>query len=223
NIGFLYLIFNVPILAFGWLLIGRRFVLLSILCVICTTFFMQWIPTYQIINDPILASVFGGVIVGVGTGIALRGGGSTGGFDIVGSIVTRKSDFPLGMVLFGLNALVILALGYPDNWDAALYSMISIYASGKVVDTIHVRHVKITCFIITNRTQELLEVLLKLPHGVTIVKTEGAFTHAERDMLMTVTTRYELANLRKLIREVDPKAWVNMVETVGVMGDFRRP
>lgn len=222
NIGLLYFLFNLPILVWGLLVIGKRFVVLSVVSVVLITWFMQIMPAGLYVNDSMLASVFGGVLIGIGTGFTLRAGGSTGGFDIVGLILTRRYDFPLGSLLFGLNGVVILVLGYPDNWDHALYSMLSIYITGKIVDTIHVRHIKVTCFIVTNRTDEMLKRLLQLPRGVTIMKTEGAYTHIMKDMLMTVTTRYELAELRKIIREIDPKAFVNIVETVEVIGDFRR-
>jgi uncharacterized membrane-anchored protein YitT (DUF2179 family) len=103
-----------------------------------------------------------------------------------------------------------------------LYSMLAIYISSKIVDNIHIRHVKVTAFIVTNETQKLLEQLLQLPRGVTIIKTQGAYSHSEKDMLMTVTTRYELAELRKIIREIDRKAFVNIVETVAIFGEFTR-
>ncbi|MEX2415633.1 MAG: YitT family protein [Paenibacillaceae bacterium] len=222
NIGILYFLFNFPIMLWGWFIIGRRFIILSILSVFLTSWFMQLINVDPFINDPILGSVFGGVLIGIGTGITLRVGGSTGGFDIIGSILTRKRDFPLGMVMFLLNGLVILCLGFLDNWDSALYSMLTIYIAGKIVDTIHIRHVKVTAFIITNETKEMIKQLLLLPRGVTIIKTQGAFSHTEKDMLMTVTTRYELAQLLKIIREIDQRAFVNIVETVGVLGEFTR-
>ncbi|MNT83610.1 hypothetical protein D3C72_2235060 [compost metagenome] len=100
--------------------------------------------------------------------------------------------------------------------------MVSIYISGKVLDVIHVSHNKVTLYIITEQTEELLAKLLTLPRGVTLMKTEGAFSHKEKDMLMTVTTRYELTELKEIIRKTDPTAFVNIVETVGVMGSFRR-
>jgi len=114
-------------------------------------------------------------------------------------------------------------MGYLEgNWDLALASMVSIYITGKVVDLIHISHIKVTLFIITDKTEALLERLLTLPRGVTLMKTQGAFSHKEKDMLMTVTTRYELAELREIIKQTDPAAFVNIVETVGVMGAFRR-
>lgn len=223
NISLLYLVFNIPLLAAGWFQLGRRFIILSIVSVGATTWLMTVVPVFQVSSDMLLSSVFGGVLVGFGAGVSFRVGGSSGGFDILGSIITRYRDFPVGSVLVGLNGLVILAAAYfDDNWNLALASMVSIYVTGKVVDLIHVSHIKVTVYIITTRTDELLQQLLGLQRGVTKFKTEGAYSHVERDMLMTVTTRYELAELKRIIKTSDPQAFVNIVETVGVMGSFRK-
>lgn len=223
NISLLYLLFNVPLLVAGWFQLGRRFIIFSMVSVGATTWLMTVVPVKQVASDMLLASVFGGVLVGVGAGISFRVGGSSGGFDILGSIITRYRDFPVGNVLVGLNGLVILAAAYFDeNWNLALASMASIYVTGKVVDLIHISHIKVTVYIITNKTDELLQQLLGLQRGVTKFKTEGAYSHVERDMLMTVTTRYELAELKRIIKTTDPQAFVNIVETVGVMGSFRK-
>lgn len=222
NIGWLYFALNIPILIWGYLALGRRFIYYSIVSVVCVSLAMQLIPASMLTDEPLLASVFGGVLVGTGTAVMLRYGGSSGGFDIVASIISRYRDLPVGILIFILNALVVLSLiFYNRNWDAALYSMLSIFVTGRVIDAVHTPHRKVTAFIVTNRTDELAARLLQIPRGVTIIKTRGAFTSAERDMLMTVTTRYELAELRKMIRSLDPKAFVNVVQTVDVIGEFR--
>ncbi|MFE4713879.1 MULTISPECIES: YitT family protein [unclassified Paenibacillus] len=223
NISLLYLLFNIPLLVAGWFQLGRRFIVLSILSVASTTWMMTLIPVRVVPSDMLLASVFGGVMVGIGSGISFRAGGSSGGFDILGSIITRYRDFPVGTIIAGMNGLVILAAAYFDNnWNLALASMVSIYVTGKVVDMIHISHIKVTVYIVTNRTEELLKQLLVLQRGVTKIRTEGAYSHVEKDMLMTVTTRYELAELKRIIKTTDPQAFVNIVETVGVMGSFRK-
>ncbi|TFE30760.1 YitT family protein [Cohnella luojiensis] len=223
NIGWLYFALNVPILLWGYRILGKRFIGLSILTVIFTALFLQIVPEIKLTDDRLLASVFGGVLVGLGSSVALRYGGSSGGFDIIASIISRYRDIPIGLFTVLLNTLVVAALGFLENdWNAALYSMLSIYLTGKVIDAVHTPHHKLTAFIVTNHTQELTSRLLKLPRGVTIIKTRGAFTSEERDMLMTVATRYELAELRKMITEVDSKAFVNVVQTIDVIGEFRR-
>lgn len=223
SLSVLYFVFNIPMLVAGWFQLGKRFIILSILSVVATTWLIAVVPETSLVSDTLLAAVFGGVLVGIGAGISFRAGGSSGGFDIIGSIVTRYRDFPIGNILVAMNGVVILAAGYlQDNWNLALASIVSIFVTGKVVDMIHVSHFKVTVYIITNETEALLQQLLERPRGVTKIKTQGAFSNVEKDMLMTVTTRYELAELKRIIKQTDPKAFVNIVETVGVMGSFRR-
>ncbi|MBJ9989097.1 YitT family protein [Paenibacillus sp. S28] len=223
SLSVLYFVFNIPMLVAGWFQLGKRFIILSILSVVATTWLIAVVPETSLVSDTLLAAVFGGVLVGIGAGISFRAGGSSGGFDIIGSIVTRYRDFPIGSVLVAMNGVVILAAGYlQGNWNLALASIVSIFVTGKVVDMIHVSHFKVTVYIITNETDALLHQLLERPRGVTKIKTQGAFSNVEKDMLMTVTTRYELAELKRIIKQTDPKAFVNIVETVGVMGSFRR-
>ncbi|MEV5028702.1 YitT family protein [Paenibacillus sp. LPE1-1-1.1] len=224
NIGWLFLILNLPVLIWGWYAVGHRFIMWSVYTVIASTLFLQLIPVMKIADDIVLGAVFGGIIIGFGSGLTLRYGGSSGGFDIIASIVTRKRDLPVGMIIFILNGAVIAILVFfTKNWDSALYSLLSIFSAGKVVDLIHVRHIKLTAFIITTKTDELLLKLLSHPRGITIIKTRGAFSFTERDMLMTVRTKYELAELSKTVTSIDPHAFINIVETVGVIGDFSRP
>ena len=223
NISLLYFILNLPVLVWGMITIGRKFIILSVISVSLTTWFMQWLPVRPVSQDLIMSSVTGGVLVGLGAGLSMRAGGSTGGFDIIGSILTRKRDFSLGTFLFVMNGFVIVALGYyKQNWDLALYSMLSMFITGKVMDTIHIRHLKVTVFIVTRKKDLLLSKMHKLHRGVTVIQTEGGYMKEPQHMLMTVTTRYELNDLQLLIRQWDPQAFVNVTQTLGVMGLFRR-
>lgn len=224
NIATLFFVLNLPVLIWGWFVVGHRFIVWSIYSVIASTLFLQFIPVIKIADDIVLGAVFGGIIIGFGSGLTLRYGGSTGGFDIIASIVTRRRDLPIGMIIFLLNGIVIAVLIlYLKNWNAALYSLVAIFSAGKIIDLVHVRHNKVTAFIITTKTEELTSKLLTHPRGITIIKTRGAYSFSERDMLMTVRTRYELAELSKTIISIDPKAFINIVETVGVIGDFSKP
>ncbi|OUM94463.1 MAG: hypothetical protein A9Z00_15330 [Thermobacillus sp. ZCTH02-B1] len=221
--GILYFALNLPILIWGWYALGHAFIYRSIYNVAATSLLLRFAPVHSLAADPILAAVFGGVAVGLGTGLALRWGGSSGGLDIVASIVTRRREVPIGMLILAMNMAIVLlqAIG-SGNWQGAMYSMLSMYVSGKVIDTVHIRQLKVTAFIISSKPQELLARLRRLPRGVSVVPIRGGYTGEDKVMLMTVTTRYELSALRALIRETDPKAFVNIVETVSVMGDFRK-
>jgi uncharacterized membrane-anchored protein YitT (DUF2179 family) len=225
NIGYIYFLSNLPVLVWGMLTIGRKFIILSVISVIFTVWFMQIIPidatSFKL--DQTISAVFGGVLLGTGTGITLRIGGSTGGFDIIGSILMRNRDFPLGTFLLAVNSIVVIVLGYyKQDWNLALYSMLSMFIVSRVMDTIHIRHLKVTAFIITQQKDLLIKRLLLLPRGVTLLKTSGAYSNQEKDMLMTVITKYELAEFKTIIKECDPKAFVNIVETAAVLGEFRK-
>lgn len=129
----------------------------------------------------------------------------------------------MGNILFLLNGLVILVLGFFQSWDLALYSMLSTFVKGKVVDMIHVGHIKVTCFIITKRKDEMLCQLRKLHHGITCLSSEGGYHEEKNYTLMTVTTRYELAAVRKAVVSTDPHAFMNVVESTEIVGRFSRP
>ncbi|OMC73658.1 hypothetical protein BK121_10205 [Paenibacillus odorifer] len=221
-ISIIYFAINLPVLIWGFIAVGKKYILLSMLSVLATTWFMTIIPAVKVTKDPILASIFGGVIIAGGVGFSLRAGGSSGGFDILGSIITRKRDIPIGNVLFVMDGLVILSLGFFKSWDSALYAMLCIFVKSRVVDMIHIRHVKLTCFIVTKERDKMLNRLRELPHGITVVNAEGGYSHEGNTMLMTVTTRYELSELRKTILETDPSSFVNVLETVEILGRFRR-
>ena len=225
NIGLIYFISNIPVLIWGIVAVGRKFILLSLVSVLFTVWFMQIIPVNAVDFkfDQTISAVFGGVLLGIGSGITLRIGGSSGGFDIIGSILTRKNDFPLGSFLLVVNSIVVFTLGYfKQDWNLALYSMLSMYIVSRVMDTIHIRHLKVTAFIITQHKELITQRLLNLPRGVTVIKTAGAYSNQEKDMLMTVISRYELAEFKAIIKECDPKAFVNIVETTTVIGEFRK-
>ena len=180
----------------------ERFIMISVASVILTTWMMQIIPTSYRCPGSHVGAVFGGVLIGIGSGITLRIGGSSGGFDIVGLILTRKYDFPLGTFLSSMNGIVIVALGYfKNNWDLALFSMLAIYISGKTVDIDTYSPYQSNSVHCNETKGRLLTSCFMMPRGVTLIKTEGAYTKQQHDMLMTVTTRYELVELKRIIKE----------------------
>ena len=146
-----------------------------------------------------------------------------GELDIVAMLLNKKKDLPLGALISGMNAVVVLISGFIFSWDAALYTLVSIYATGKVIDTIHTSHIKLTLMIVTSRGEEVKEKLLgNLYRGVTIMDAKGAYTGEKRKVLFTVITRYQLGEVKDMITEVDPTAFVNITQTTEVIGMFDR-
>lgn len=223
NSGILIFAMNIPIFIMGYIYLGRRFIAYSIFSVAITSVAMQFIPIMSIVQDSLLASVFGGVIAGVAIGLIFKAGGSTGGFDIIGMIITKKRDLSLGNFFFTLNAVIIFFAGFLFGWDLALYTMISIFATSRVIDAIHTQHVKLTIMVISAKGEEIRDQLLaKLYRGITILDGEGAYSKEPRKVLISVITRYELPEVKAIVKEVDPKAFVNITQTVEVMGFFVR-
>ncbi len=221
--GLLNFVLNLPLLIIGTLKLGKRFIIFTILSVIVTSLALYIIPVTPIASEPILSSIFGGVMGGLGVGVILRASGSSGGFDILAVLLTRKKDIPLGSILSGLNAIVVIFSGFIFGWDSALNTLIGIYASGKVIDTIHTSHIKLTLMIVTKKGEEIQKKLLEnFFRGITIMDGYGAYTGENKKILMTVITRYQLIDIKKLIKETDPQAFVNITETKEVLGSFDR-
>jgi uncharacterized membrane-anchored protein YitT (DUF2179 family) len=132
-------------------------------------------------------------------------------------------DKPVGTYMFILNGIIIMTAGALYGWGKALYTLVTLYTSTRVIDAIHTRHAKLTAFIITKKSEELkAAIYAKLVRGITTIPAKGAFLNETRDMMMIVITRYELFDLERIIKEVDPKAFTNIVQTTAVYGFFRR-
>lgn len=224
NTGVANFLLNFPLLIIGYKMLGKRFIVNSIFSVIIISIGLYLVPVNAIADDKILSSIFGGALTGLGVGIVFRCSGSTGGFDIIGMIVARKRDFPIGLLLSGMNAIVILISGFLFDWDSALYTLVSIFVTGKVVDAIYTDHAKLTLMIITDKGEEMRNHLLSnLYRGLTVMDGVGGYSNNQRNVLLTVISRYELNEVKNLITEVDPVAFVNITETIEVMGLFHRP
>jgi len=223
NTGILNFLLNLPLLILGVFKLGKQFISYTILSVVVLSVSLYVIPSQAISSEPILSSLFGGVITGAGIGLIFRASGSSGGFDIIAMLLQKKSDFPLGSLLSAMNAVVVVISGFVFGWDAALNTLVAIYATGKVIDTIHTNHIKLTLMIVTSKGEELkTKLLANLYRGITMMDGQGAYTGQERKILMTVITRYQLTEVKSLINEVDPEAFVNITETTEVVGMFHR-
>lgn len=223
SMGFLLLLLNIPVAILGWLKVGRSFTIYSFLSVALSSLFLELIPITQVSKDILLNSVFGGVILAVGVGLTLKWGASTGGVDIIAMVLSRMKDKPIGSYMFVMNAVIIITAGFLYGWEKALYTIVSLYASTRVVDAIHTRHAKLTAMIITKKADELKKAIhSQLVRGITMIPAKGAFSNESRDMLMIVITRYELYDLERILAEVDPNAFTNIIQTTGIYGFFRR-
>lgn len=221
--GFLLLLLNIPVAILGWKKIGKTFTLYSFISVLLMSFFLEILPIMKVSEDLLLNAVFGGVIAAFGVGITLKWGASTGGLDIIAMILSRMKDKPVGTYFFLMNAIIILTAGYLFGWEKALYTLVTLYASTRVIDAVHTSHVKLTAMIITKKAVELKKAIhSQLVRGITTIPAKGGYTNEEKDLLLIVITRYELYDLERIIKEVDPNAFTNIVQTTGIFGFFRK-
>ncbi|MCC3355559.1 YitT family protein [Bacillus sp. REN16] len=221
--GVILLLLNIPVAILGWKKVGKSFTLYSFVSVALTSLFLTIIPLERISDDILLNAVFGAVIQAIGIGLTLKWGASTGGLDIIALVLSRSKDKPIGTYIFTLNGLIILTAGFLFGWEKALYTLVALYVLTRVIDTVHTSHVKVSAMIVTKKADELKSAIhSKLVRGITVIPAKGAFSSEPKDMLMIVLTRYELFDLERIIKEVDPHAFTNIVQTVGVYGLFRK-
>lgn len=223
NTGIINFVLNLPILILGYIGLGKKVIFNTVISVIVLSVALYYVPVKIVATDPLLSSIFGGVIAGAGIGLVFNCNGSTGGFDIIGMLLSRKRDIKLGGFLIVLNAVVVVIAGFFFTWDVALTSLLSIYVTGKVIDAVHTKHRKVTLMIVTKEAEKMKKQLLStVVRGITLLDGEGAYSSEKKRVLMTVVSREELASMKLTISEIDPHAFVNITETVEVLGLFRR-
>ncbi|WP_184664849.1 YitT family protein [Texcoconibacillus texcoconensis] len=221
--GILLFLLNIPVAIIGWMKVGKSFTLYSFINVAFTTFFLEALPIVHISDDIILNSVFGGVIGGFGAGLVLKMGASSGGLDIIALLLARVSDRPVGMYFFAMNAAIVMSASVIFDLEKALYTLLTLYVTSRIIDTVHTRHVKLTAMIVTKKPEELQRAFhSKVTRGVTRIPAKGGYTREDKEMLMIVITRYELYQLQQIIDEVDSEAFTNFVQTTGIHGMFRK-
>lgn len=222
--GILILLFNIPIFLIGWLKLGAKATIYSFFSVLTFSIFAMIIPVQEIVHDVLLNTIIGGILIGIGSAFCLKYGFTTGGFDLLSVIISKVTGKSVGSMMFLMNLLVILGAGFLYDWTQATYTIISIYVLSTVVDKIHTSGHKLTVFIVTNKEDELLEAFKKnIIRGVTVLPGKGGYTGTNRSVMMVVINRYELYDIEKLLRQVDDKAFVNILPTEVVLGEFWTP
>ncbi|WP_079709618.1 YitT family protein [Paraliobacillus ryukyuensis] len=223
DIGLLNFLLNVPLLIIGYIKLGKTIIINTIVCVVSLSIFLYAIPVVPVADNILLSSIFGGVFGGAGIGLIMKYSGTSGGLDIIAIILSRSSNVSVGMLLTGMNGLIVLLSGSVFGWNIALYTMLSIYLTGKVIDTIHTNHIKLTMQIVTSEGDAIRKELIdSIYRGITVMDGYGGYTEEKKQILMMVVTRYETMQIKQIVRKYDKKAFINIYETVEVDGEFAR-
>ncbi|ALV20972.1 YitT family protein [Carnobacterium antarcticum] len=219
--GIFILLINIPIALLGWFKIGKDFTLYSFLTSLMVSFFTIVLPISPLTTDPIMNALFGGVIGGAGIGFALKYGFSTGGIDIISMVLAKTTGRSVGSLLLAINCLIVIAAGFLNGWQYAMYTLLSIYVMTRVVDMVHTSHQKVTAMIVTNDPDALIKAIhAKLIRGITVIPATGGYTGIDRSVLMIVISNYEMYELEQAVKEADAAAFVNFMGTNKVLGEF---
>ena len=216
-IGLMVLIGNLPLFLLGWRMLGgRRFALRTLVAVVtyslCTDVLL-WLPFFPaggLTDDLVLNSLYGAVVSGIGYGLVYRGQGTSGGSDILARILHRWRGISMTQSYLMTDAVVILSAGFVFGWQKALYAVITLYVSGLVVDTTMEGSGTVrTALIITGKCREVSQqVLTEMERGVTLLEGTGAYTGERRPVLYCVVTRSEVQQLKTIVHEADPQAFM---------------
>lgn len=223
-VGLMTLLFNIPIFILGFRDVGRRFVIYSALAVVAFWLLVDHVPVPALTGDAMLASIFGGVFAGLGSALAVRAGGSLGGFDILGVVLNRRFSLGMGEAGLFLNGGLIAASALIGSPEKAMYTLASIYVSSRTLDALQSSRPRKAVLIISKQNLAIKERLLfEMARGVTILKAEGAYTGSDANALLCVITRYEMRDLRDIVKAEDPDAFVSVLEASDVIGRFKKP
>jgi uncharacterized membrane-anchored protein YitT (DUF2179 family) len=223
NIGVMNLLLNLPLIILGYFKLGRLITVNTLICVLSLSFFLYLLPAAPLTDNILLSTIFGGVIGGFGVGLILKYSGSSGGLDIIAIILSRTTNVSVGLLLTSMNGVIVLISGAAFNWNIALYTLLSIYITGKMIDNIHTGHIKLTMQIVTSKGELIRDDLLtSIYRGITIMEGVGGYTKETKQILMMVVTRYETVQVKKIVHSHDDKAFINIFETVEVDGEFAK-
>lgn len=206
-------------------LIGKRFTIYSCVMIVLTSILTDVIPAMPLTNDVLLISVFGGLINGFAISLCLMGRATSGGTDFIAVAVSERLNVDAwNYVLLG-NAAMLVVAGLLFGWDKALYSIIFQFASTQVVHMLNPRYKRTTLFIISDRSEEIYEQIKDLTHhGATLFQGTGLYNGQPRSMIYSVIAGDQVKQIARKVRQIDPKAFVNILKTDQVAGNFyQRP
>ncbi|OYT13075.1 MAG: membrane protein [Bacteroidetes bacterium 4572_114] len=228
-IGMLGLSMDIPLTLLGIKILGPRFGVKTVVGFVFTAFFIDLLTWFVGQDDPLklgdqvlLASIFGGVMIGFGLGLIFRSRATSGGSDIIAMIIKKYTGMPLGQLMIAVDsAIVLVGLAAFGDWEIPLYSWIVIFITGKVIDiTMRGISYEKTMFIISDRYKEISrKIIVDLNRGGTVFTGKGMYNEAEKNIIYTNVSRREYQILKDYIRQLDPNAFVTILDANEVLGN----
>lgn len=226
RLGLFIFVLNIPFFFIGYKQIGKTFALSTLLGItvlsLTTSFLHDW-PVFT--EDLLLATVFGGIVLGAGVGIVIRYGGSLDGTEILAILANRRLPFSVGEVIMFFNIFIFGTAGFVFGWDRAMYSILAYFIAFKTIDIVIAGlDESKAAWIISDSHKEIGDAILaRLGRGVTYLTGEGAYTGDDKKVIFCVITRLEEAKLKSIVEELDESAFLavgNIAEVRG--GRFKK-
>ena len=222
-VGNTILFLNFPLFLFALIKLGKKFIIKSAIGTISLSLFIDWIDKIEpLTNDKILACVYGGILTGLGTALILRANSSTGGSDLVSLIIKEYSQkYQTGKLIAIIDFIIVmLNVVFLKKIEIGLYSAITIYLMGKVIDVIFegIDFTKLL-FIVSDQNEEIAKIIgSEVKRGTSGLYGKGMYTNNEKLILMCAVDRKDLAEVKKIVRNVDPNAFVIVTNSREVLG-----
>lgn len=220
------LVLNIPLFAISIKQRGVQFAAKSLWAVSLLTaalWYTEFIPNVFDVNDDLLlGGIFGGIIIGLGVGTVLKAGATTGGTDMLATIIKYKHNrFPIAKVMLGIDGFIILSGFFIFGPIKAMYAIISVFISSKVITGVleGMNYAKVA-FIMSDKEETISQAIMeKIPRGVTGLKATGMYTKEDKQMLFVVVSQKEITKLRDLVKEIDQRAFVTIADVHEVLGE----
>ena len=222
DIGITSLILNIPLFVVGYKAMGRVFAFRSLVATILFSLMIDLLPLKAITVEPILGTLYGGILLGIGLGFILRGGATTGGTDMAARMVHKYLPFlSVGMFLFLIDCIVVVAAWIFIGSSEALYALICIFITGKAVDMVMLGlSSNKACFVITSEWETVSRRLMtEMDRGVTQLSARGAYSGIERPVVLCVLPPQEVSRLKEIVRQEDEKAFMFITEAHEALGE----
>ena len=224
--GLLYLLVNIPLIVLAWRTLGRKFVIMMIICVASNSLFVSLVPSpaTPIIDDKLTSCMLGGILNGFACGLILTCGGSTGGLDTVGMYMSKKGKGTVGKVSLVFNAVLFAVCAVLFSVPVALYSAIYSVFCSLFVDRLHQQNIAVQVLIFTKEKGPDIQhfIMEKLERGVTYWNGYGGYTEKPLQVICVCLNKYEIATLRQAMQEIDPSAFLIVDEGVQATGHFEK-
>lgn len=222
NFGILILVFNLPFLYAGYKYIGKSFFISSLVGIISLSIIEQLLHHVEpITSEPLLATVFGGLLLGAGVGTVVRAGGALDGTEILGILLTKKIPFSVGEFVMFINIFIFGWAGFVLGWEQAMFSILTYYIASKAIDGVShgILNETKAAIIVSDDYEELSETINhRLGRGVTKLYGKGGYEDQDKEVIYVVVTRLEVAKLKSMVFETDPSAFITIMDTYEAHG-----